>query len=480
MAVRVAEADRHARVDPQLCVLGHLRSLVPGQRPPEPIGQGRDRARDGSRAASAPCPANAGPFFSRAAAPWPAMGGRWSSIVNRVVRSTSVPMAELPSPGMRSPSRWPGTARATASAGRSLRRTAEVTNDLPRRRLRARGTRSARPVRGHAVSSRRGAPRPCAYSAWWIASWLMRMASSSGKSCRSRREIRSGLHALAQLGPAPRLPAPVPAALPRHRRPRHRRPARDGHRPGQALLHIRPQRRVRGELRPLRPSGRPLAVPLRGAGPILQPTGPCGGVAPQLARDRGRRTPRPPRDLPHAKTLRATQRDLLALNEHRMPPGERLRRRCKRLRRPPARLPEPSRPQHRRHPRFDRRGLARPTRRDRRPEPPPVFAPRHPIAAGDPPEGCRRRPTGPPRRAQHVPTRPVRPPLPFAYRNPIRPGVATTTRSRPGRRGRSGAPARLRPRDSGAGWPWSAPRWPTRRVGGRAWPSPRLCACAGP
>src|SRR4051812_49922153 len=37
-------------------------------------------------------------------------------MVNRVVRSTSVPIAELPNPTMRSPSQWPGTARSAASA----------------------------------------------------------------------------------------------------------------------------------------------------------------------------------------------------------------------------------------------------------------------------------------------------------------------------------------------------------------------------
>src|SRR6266545_4977261 len=31
-AVRVAEVDLDAGVDPQLCVLGHLRALIPGQR----------------------------------------------------------------------------------------------------------------------------------------------------------------------------------------------------------------------------------------------------------------------------------------------------------------------------------------------------------------------------------------------------------------------------------------------------------------
>ena len=92
--------------------------------------------------------------------PRSAMRGRWSSIVNRVVRSTNVPIAELPSPMIRSPSQCPGTARSSASAGRSLIMMSEPTNSLPRPRRRALGTRSARPVRKHAVSSRRSAPRP--------------------------------------------------------------------------------------------------------------------------------------------------------------------------------------------------------------------------------------------------------------------------------------------------------------------------------
>ena len=87
-------------------------------------------------------------------------------MVNRVVRSTRVPIAELFKPTMRSPSQCPGTARSAASAGRSLIMTSGLTNFLPRPRVRARGTRSARPVRRHAVSSRRSAPRPWTYSAW--------------------------------------------------------------------------------------------------------------------------------------------------------------------------------------------------------------------------------------------------------------------------------------------------------------------------
>ena len=60
----------------------------------------------------------------------------------------------------------PGTARSAASAGRSLIMISLVMKFLPRPRVRARGTRSARPVRRHATSSRLSAPRPCTYRAW--------------------------------------------------------------------------------------------------------------------------------------------------------------------------------------------------------------------------------------------------------------------------------------------------------------------------
>ena len=79
--------------------------------------------------------------------PWPGMGGRCSSIVNRVVRSTRVPIVELCSPRIRSPSQWPGTARSSASAGRWVIMIWGLTNLLPRCWVRALGTRSARPVR---------------------------------------------------------------------------------------------------------------------------------------------------------------------------------------------------------------------------------------------------------------------------------------------------------------------------------------------
>ena len=71
-----------------------------------------------SRTAWAPCPARAGPFLTRGSMrrgpPWEEGA---SSIVNRVVRSTRVPIADPLRPMMRSPSQCPGTARSAASAG---------------------------------------------------------------------------------------------------------------------------------------------------------------------------------------------------------------------------------------------------------------------------------------------------------------------------------------------------------------------------
>jgi len=80
--------------------------------------------------------------------------------VNRVVRSTRVPIADPPKPMMRSPSQCPGTARSATAAGRWLIMISGAMKVLPRLRVRALGTRRARPLLRQAVRSRRKAPRP--------------------------------------------------------------------------------------------------------------------------------------------------------------------------------------------------------------------------------------------------------------------------------------------------------------------------------
>src|SRR4051794_24042353 len=67
-AVRVAEVDLHASIDPQLRVLAQLRSLIPGQRASQVLGQGGDRARDGVAHRLSPMPGERGPVLGAHAA----------------------------------------------------------------------------------------------------------------------------------------------------------------------------------------------------------------------------------------------------------------------------------------------------------------------------------------------------------------------------------------------------------------------------
>src|SRR3954453_12535939 len=133
-----------------------------------------------------------------------------------------------------------------------------------------------------------------------MASWLMRMVSSSGKSSRKRRGVRSGLPPGApRRAPAPWMSPPAPAALPRHDGPVHRRSVRGDDETGEPVLHVPPQRLVDRQLGGLGTAGGAVGVPLRGRGSVRQTAAARGGVAAQLAGDRGRRALEPAGGLPH-------------------------------------------------------------------------------------------------------------------------------------------------------------------------------------
>lgn len=85
--------------------------------------------------------------------------GRYSKMVNRLERSTRVPIAErLAAPVIKSPSQCPGTLRSSASAGRWLS-IVIATNDPARRAsARRRGLRRRLPVRSTFGRSRRSPP----------------------------------------------------------------------------------------------------------------------------------------------------------------------------------------------------------------------------------------------------------------------------------------------------------------------------------
>lgn len=93
--------------------------------------------------------------------------------VNRVVRSTSVAIAEGRVPITRSPSQWPGTLRSSTSAGRSLLGTRSRMTPRPVDLAATFGRRMGRPVRS------------CCVRAWSMA-WRRRGSNSGGRSPRAR------------------------------------------------------------------------------------------------------------------------------------------------------------------------------------------------------------------------------------------------------------------------------------------------------
>src|SRR4051812_41059189 len=176
-----------------------------------------------SRTASAPCPASAGPVLVRTPQPWPAMGGRWSRIVNRVVRSTRVPITELPNPKMRSPSQWPGTARSAASAGRWLIRISGGEAGLAPSAA-ARPRHPQRPP-GAQAGGQLAAQRPAALPVQRLIEGFV--ADAHGLIVAEVEPQAAGdLFRAPGCGPPPVLPTPVSAALPGHDGPVHRCPVR--------------------------------------------------------------------------------------------------------------------------------------------------------------------------------------------------------------------------------------------------------------
>jgi hypothetical protein len=164
--LRIAEVDLQVGVDPQLRVLGRLGALVSGQRPAQWSGSAVIASAIASRTAAA-----AWTGHRRAVVDL----GTIAAVHRRKVKQHRRAAAALHEGadrraaqprGSSSLSQCPETVLSCASAGRWLIMTSSLTKFLPRPRTRALGTRSARPVRRHAVNSRRSAPWPCTHSDW--------------------------------------------------------------------------------------------------------------------------------------------------------------------------------------------------------------------------------------------------------------------------------------------------------------------------
>ena len=203
----------------------------------------------------------------------------------------------------RSPSQWPGTARSSASAGRSLIITSGVTCAHALLPGPARGTRSARPVRRH--DDQLTLQRTAAFDVERLVDRLVADPHGLiiGEIDAEAGAICSGLHA-SHPGPvtAMRLVAALPARagraddLPSAPRTTARRGG-----PGRNRAAARWRRASRSWA-----AGQPLGLPLRDRCPILELVATGRSVTAQLPRDR-RRGPPDPRAISRTPALSAQQ-----------------------------------------------------------------------------------------------------------------------------------------------------------------------------
>src|SRR4051812_22320951 len=406
-AVRIAEVHLQPRVDPQSCVLRHLRPLVPGQRATEPPRQGGDRAGERIAHRRGTVPGQRWPIFLTRRHPMALH--RWQVQQHREPRRPLDEGADrrameaedqisLPVPWHR-PVPCLGRTLADEDLGRDERLASPT---------RARSRDAQRPA-GPQALRQLALQRTAALHVERLVDRLLADPHPRIIRVVEPQPLGDLLRAPGHT-PAPVLAPPVPPTLPRHRRAGNRSSARGNDSTGQPILNVGPQLGVDREFRHLRAAPRPLGMPLCRRRPVVQVAAPRRRIPPQLPRDRRWRPPQVTRDLPHPKALRPPQRNLLPLGKGQIPSRERLRRVRQMGWRHPARLTEPTGPDWLRYPNLHRRVLARHARRDERPEPTPMLPPRN-----------RRSP----RRPQLAPQGPIRT-SPTRHRTTLCHGVATT------------------------------------------------------
>src|SRR5829696_2873060 len=173
------------------------------------------------------------------------MRGRCNSMVNRVVRSTSVPMAELPRPRMRSPSQCPGTARSATSTGRWLIMISEDPKFLPLRRVRA--LRHSEHPAGAQTGCQFATERASTLDEQRLVDSLVADAHR-GVVRKVDRQAASDLLRAPGTRPSAILPPSMPSPFPTYGRAMNMNAARSFDLPGQPVLNIGLQGRVQHEL----------------------------------------------------------------------------------------------------------------------------------------------------------------------------------------------------------------------------------------
>src|SRR5699024_11189846 len=208
------------------------------------------------------------------------MRGRCTRIVERLLRSTGVPIADLPVPMIKSPSQWPGTARSSASAGRSLRTTSALTWPCALFFDRARGCRNAR-ARAQ-TGDQFALERTTALDEQRLVDRLVADAHGLIIGEVERQPVRDLLRTPRQR-PTPVSPVGLAQALPGRRgRARNDRAVRSADVACEPVLDVLPQPRILHELGGLGSLRGLLCLPLRHPSAVLLLTATAGGVAAQF------------------------------------------------------------------------------------------------------------------------------------------------------------------------------------------------------
>src|SRR6266540_53575 len=369
-ALRIAEVDLQPAVDPKLRVLGHLGALVPDERAAQLLGQRRDRGGDRVTDGLSSMPGQRRPVLH----PRLIAVARDPRQVQQH-RETGRALDERPD--RRAVEAQDQIALPVAGdgpivgLGRPLADHHLGADELLAARLRA-SARYAQRAPGPQTGDELALERASALHVQGLVDRLMRDPHRLIIGEVDPEPIRDLLRT-PRPRPAPVLTTAVATTIEAHSRPGHRLAVGSRDRAGEPVLHVRPQRVVRGELRDLRAARAALRVPLRCRRAVGDRVAPRRRVAAQLPRDRRRGPIQLASDLAYADTLGMKNRDLFPLSKRQIAP----RQRGQRDRRHPATVAEPPAANRLRHPRRRGRLLARATSRDRSPEPLPILASGH-------------------------------------------------------------------------------------------------------
>jgi len=318
----IAEGDLYACVDLQARVLGHLSALIPGQRSPQLLGQGGDRARD------------------RLTHRVGAMAGERGAVLHARFLAMTCHAGQVQQHGE------PRRALHEGSDGRAAETQDEIAFPVSRHRAvggfrrtladhdlgreqalpssaRAHSRHTQRPPAPEA-SRQFAAQRTTALDEQRLVDGLV--ADGHGAVIRDvDRPLLSDWLRAPGAGPPPVLPPSVPTPLPRHGRTGNQGAAGSNDLTSQALLPIGAQGSVGRKLRGLGSTGRSLRVPWRRRRTVLQAAAAGGGVAPQFAGDCRGRSPDPAGNVLHGAALRSQERDLFAFRKREGAARQRLR-----------------------------------------------------------------------------------------------------------------------------------------------------------